>query len=212
MTIDEFVELEKGKKHLIPGQSEIYRGQCVQLIGIYTKAVFNQDLPPHPIAKDYWTNGIPEWEKVSSPQKGDIVVYDGHTGYSDGHIAIYYDGRVFEENADPDGSAAHLAIRTNTYLLGYLRKKGNNNIMNRNQILRLYGAYQDRVPSENEITSWVGRDMNLLEDALAKDPFTTSVYGSRQAAKAYYKKYGPNPPATIVDRPAVLDYINKHLT
>ena len=124
MTLDTFVTNETGKKHLIPGQAEIYRGQCVQLIGIYLLDVFNQTLPAHPNAKDYWAYGIPDWVKVTAPQDGDIAIYRGHDVYPEGHIAIVYHGEVFEENADPDGAPAHLFSRSSTYLLGYLRKEG----------------------------------------------------------------------------------------
>lgn len=122
MNLDQFIAQEKGKKHLIPGQSEVYRGQCVQLIGIYLET-FGIELPVHPNAKDYWTYGIPGFDRVSAPEPGDIAVYDGHGAFPEGHIAICANnGWVFEENADPDDSPAHLASRSNTYLLGYLRK------------------------------------------------------------------------------------------
>lgn len=125
ISLDQFVANEAGKKHLIPGQSEIYRGQCVQLIGVYLKAIYGQDLPAHPNAKDYWASGIPGWSRISSaPQNGDIAVYNGHGAFPEGHIGIYYNGQIFEENADPDGSPAHLFNRANTYLLGYLHKQG----------------------------------------------------------------------------------------
>ena len=62
-------------------------------------------------------------EAQLTPQAGDIAVYDGHTGFPEGHIAVYIgNGEVFEQNADPDGSPAHIFSRANTYLLGYLTK------------------------------------------------------------------------------------------
>jgi hypothetical protein len=82
--------------------------------------------PSYVSSKDYWFNPVPGYDKVSTPQPGDIAIYNGHGVYTDGHSAIYVDGRVFEQNADPDGSPAHLYTRANTYLLGYLRKQGVN--------------------------------------------------------------------------------------
>lgn len=131
-TLAQFVTNEAGKKHLIPGQKPIYTGQCVQLIGMYFIDVLDQNIPVYSQAKLYWSNGIPGWFPTTSPQNGDLAIYDGHgpvlvdgtLAYPDGHIAIVYDGEVFEENADPDGSPAHLFPRANTYLLGYLRQEG----------------------------------------------------------------------------------------
>jgi len=57
-------------------------------------------------------------------QPGDIVIYNGHGIYVEGHIAIYLgNGIVLEQNADPDGSLPHTYKRPDTYLLGALRIK-----------------------------------------------------------------------------------------
>lgn len=169
---------ETGKKHLIPGQNEIYRGQCVQLIGVYLPQVFNQTLPIHPNAKDYWTYGIPGWDRVTgTPQKGDIAVYNGHTGFPEGHIAIYYDGRVFEENADPDGSAAHLAIRTNTYLLGYLRKQGGTvSKVNNGDTINYYRALFSREPDQAELDKNRDKEWNNPDPKL-RAPLYSDMLG-----------------------------------
>lgn len=116
MTIDQFITKYDGEK--------VGDGECGSLVRQYLIEVDGYTPPSHPSAKDYWTDGMPGYDKVATPQQGDIAVYDEHGIYTDGHIAIYYDGRVFEQNADPDGSPAHLFNRANTYLLGYLRKQG----------------------------------------------------------------------------------------
>lgn len=129
MSIDDFIAKYSGQKTLIPGQPEIYRGECVQLVGLYVNEVDNMPFPAYPSAKNYWFNGIDGYDKIPTGQetRGDIVVYDGHGMYVDGHIAISMgDGQVFEQNADPDHSPAHISSRSRTYLLGSLRKKGIN--------------------------------------------------------------------------------------
>lgn len=120
MTLVDFINQNTGKKLLYPGQNPIYTGECVQLVMLYMKQVQGVEPPVYPNAKDYWRS-IPGYTQESSPQPGDIAVYDGHGAFPEGHIAVYVDGEVFEQNADPDGSPAHLFKRANTYLLGYLR-------------------------------------------------------------------------------------------
>lgn len=99
-------------------------GECGTLVRQYWIEVDHTNPQSYPSSKDYWYNPVNGYDKVSTPQEGDIAIYDGHGTYTDGHSAIYVDGRVFEQNADPDGSPAHLYLRKNTYLLGYLRKQG----------------------------------------------------------------------------------------
>lgn len=118
MTLQDFVNTYNGK--IVRG------GQCGELIRQYWIDVDKTNPPSYPNSKDYWFNPVPGYDKVANPQPGDIAIYNGHGAYPEGHSAIYYDGRVFEQNADPDGSPAHLFNRNNTYLLGYLRKQGVN--------------------------------------------------------------------------------------
>lgn len=116
MTLQEFVNKYNGK---IVGD-----GQCGTLVRAYWNEVDHTTPPSYPNSKDYWFNPVPGYDKVHDPQPGNIAIYNGHGVYTEGHSAIYVDGRVFEQNADPDHSPAHLFPRANTYLLGYLRKQG----------------------------------------------------------------------------------------
>lgn len=101
-------------------------GQCGTLVRQYWIEVDHTDPPSYPNSKDYWFNPVPGYDKITAnPQIGDTAIYNGHGAYFEGHSAIYAgNGEVFEQNADPDGSPAHLFTRSSTYLLGYLRKKG----------------------------------------------------------------------------------------
>lgn len=100
-------------------------GQCVALVSLYAKEVLNTPLPALPSAVNYW-KALPGYTQESSPQIGDIAVYNSHPGFPDGHIAIVNQlgnpPQVFEQNADPDGSPAHLYQRSTIYLLGYQRR------------------------------------------------------------------------------------------
>lgn len=117
MTLQEFITKYNGKV--------VADGQCGNLVRAYWNEVDLTNPPSYPNSKDYWFNPVPGYDKVSTPQPGDIAIYNGHGMYTEGHSAIYAgNGQVFEQNADPDGSPAHLFNRANTYLLGYLRKQG----------------------------------------------------------------------------------------
>lgn len=147
MTIDEFIQRWDGKK--------VGDGQCGNLVRQYWIEIDKTSPPSYVSSKDYWFNPVPGYNKVSSPQKGDIAIYNGHGTFVDGHSAIYYDGRVFEQNADPDGSPAHLFNRANTYLLGYLRKQGQGGNMpiTTDQLYSLIRGITQREPTQAEVTN-----------------------------------------------------------
>lgn len=206
ISLDQFITNETGKKHLIPGQSEEYRGQCVQLIGVYLLEVYGQTLPIHPNAKDYWTYGIPGWDKTTTPLRGDIAIYDGHLGFPEGHIAIYYDSQVFEENADPDGSPAHLFARANTNLLGYLHKgepMPEDYKMNRGDAENMFEAILGRPATPADLDYYGGPEGQENKGRIWKD----AMYDLTNSDE--YKKRIEN--TGQVNRQSVLDYTNKNL-
>lgn len=116
VTLGRFIQTYTGQR--------VRGGQCGELVRQYWIDVDQTNPPSYANSKDYWFNPVPGYDKVSTPQPGDIAIYNGHGGYPEGHSAIYVDGCVFEQNADPDGSPAHLFTRNSPYLLGYLRKQG----------------------------------------------------------------------------------------
>lgn len=117
MTLQDFINTYTGKK--------VGTGQCVPLVELYAQQVLATPLPVLPSAVNYW-KALPGYTQESSPQIGDIAVYNSHAGFPDGHIAIVNQlgnpPQVFEQNADPDGSPAHLYQRSTIYLLGYQRR------------------------------------------------------------------------------------------
>lgn len=175
MTLEQFIATYNGKYALYPGQPQSLAGQCVQLVELYASHVLNSPLPIYPDAKDYWTD-IPGFSKVFSPQPGDIGVYNGHDAFPQGHINIFVGGQWFEQNADPDGSPAHLAQRANTYLLGYLRKEVMDTFKDANDVrVNGWGIFgYDQPGSINggpnpALTVWVGQSKLAFFEGLGPE-------------------------------------------
>lgn len=119
MTLSEFITKYDGQK--------VGDGQCGSLVRAFWNEVDLTTPPSYTNSKDYWSNPVPGYDKITGelPHAGDIAIYDGHGAFPEGHSAIAVNGsQVFEQNADPDGSPAHIFNRATTYLLGYLRKQG----------------------------------------------------------------------------------------
>lgn len=146
MTIQDFITQNTGKK--------IGTGQCVPLVELYAQEVLNTPLPALPSAVNYW-KVLPGYTQESSPKVGDIAVYNSHPGFPDGHIAIVNQltnpPQVFEQNADPDGSPAHLFQRSTIYLLGYLRKDIMRQVSDENMYW-MFRAFAGREPTLAEVT------------------------------------------------------------
>lgn len=190
MTLTEFINKYNGVV--------VADGQCGSLVRAYWNEVDLTVPPSYPDSKDYWPNPVPGYDKITSnPQPGNIAIYSGHGAFSEGHSAIYVgNGQVFEQNADPDGSPAHVYARQNTYLLGYLSKQGANvepifNEGDRKNInFWLYG--EDRL-------LWSG----VVEEKIAYKTAIGQIFTSQE--------YATNKPVTPLNRDTVLDYTNKHL-
>lgn len=157
MTLDQFITKYNGVR--------VADGQCGSLVRAYWNEVDLTVPPSYPNSKDYWFNPVPGYDKVHDPQPGNIAIYNGHGAFPEGHSAIYVDnGQVFEQNADPDGSPAHLFNRVNTYLLGYLRKQGANmqplHPLTRGDIINQWHVrLPSSEPPENYIAAWLNKDM-----------------------------------------------------
>lgn len=146
--------------------------QCGSLVRQYWIEVDNTNPPSYPSAKDYWFNPAPPYVHTSSPKPGDIAVYDAHGAFPDGHIAVYVGGEVFEQNADPDGSPAHLFNRANTYLLGYLTKEEEMSTIGEIEFNDLFRAFfgDINLVTEADRKAWVGGESNTVIRSMAADP------------------------------------------
>lgn len=141
MTLSDFVDSRNGK--YVDVDSE-YGAQCWDLVEDYAENVLEVPknpwaitLNPDKTAKSAWLaydqnpQLIQYFDKVDAGQEqtGDILVYNGHGDFTEGHIAVCLGGGlVFEQNADPDDSPCHTYRRATTYLLGALRFKGDENM------------------------------------------------------------------------------------
>ena len=179
MDLNQFITKYNGKV--------VADGQCGNLVRAYWNEVDKTSPPSYPNSKDYWFNSVPGYERVSVPQPGDIAIYNGHGAYPEGHSAIYVDGRVFEQNADPDGSPAHLYNRQSPYLLGYLHKQsiikpGEETMVDRGGLETIWTGFLDRKPTDAEYKEYVGKDWpTVLFTAI-----TSQEYKNRYAKLVEY--------------------------
>lgn len=155
MTLNDFIAKYNGKK--------VGDGQCGSLVRAYWNEVDLTTPPSYPNSRDYWFNPVPGYDKITGelPQAGDIAIYDGHGVYTEGHSAIAVNGaQVFEQNADPDGSPAHIFNRANTYLLGYLRKQGGEIMPDDGTIDNIYMTINHKHAEESEKAAYRDKDIN----------------------------------------------------
>lgn len=138
MTPDSFFTSLLGQSLLYPGIDEKFRGQCVQSVEMWIKAL--GVIPPkYPSAYMYYTNGVPGFTKVprGEPIKnGDIIVWGANyppaiiNGVGNGHIDVACaDGTIndfwaYDSNWKPLVLAKiHHSGSDNNYIIGYLRKE-----------------------------------------------------------------------------------------
>jgi hypothetical protein len=118
----------------VPGTSNTnlgdpaYAGQCVSYVRLYMEEVLGIKTAVWGHAVNYWTNPsvLKYFDKVSTPQDGDIVVWEDDEGNwtgPEGHIAVCYGGQLLNQNY-----GGNLKVTLNKMfspgLLGYLRPKG----------------------------------------------------------------------------------------
>lgn len=102
-----------------------FAGQCVSLIQGYMK--YNGcTVCPRGNAIDWWrnfnSNGLSQYfTKQSSPQNGDVVVTNADPDY--GHIGIYKDGQLLQQNYAQYPYARFLPLSVSGSPYGYLRPK-----------------------------------------------------------------------------------------
>lgn len=133
MDVAGFFEPLLGRSLLLSGQSEDFRGQCVQSVGLWVQHL-GKVFPVHPSAYQFYVNGIDGFTKIPAGQpikKGDIVVWAANFPPSkgNGHIDVAaQDGTIsdfwaYDSNWDPPLrlSKIHHTGSYNNYIMGYLR-------------------------------------------------------------------------------------------
>lgn len=132
MTVSEFFTKYNGRGIDFDGY---YGFQCMDLWQQYNKEVVGGPRIAAPYAKDVWAKNLyPKdfYTKIANtpngvPQKGDVIIWSGAANGGFGHIAVYYDGNVwnfrsFDQNW-PTGSWCHFQPHNYNYVYGWLRPK-----------------------------------------------------------------------------------------
>lgn len=133
MKLDEFVKNYEGKQVDYDGA---FGAQCVDLFRQYSKEVLNISEHTGAVegAKDLYLNfeKMPlmkkYFEKVFTPRKGDIVIFDKTESNKYGHVAVvifctYKTLVVFEQNGFAQERGAYVKIRNFQKILGFIRRK-----------------------------------------------------------------------------------------
>lgn len=170
--IDQFMaNPPTGVNNTFVNVDQVYGAQCWDLVELYAeklgvpKAPWAITLGPQLAAKEAWIVFDAHMQKyfVKIPkgqqQRGDINVYDGHGIYTEGHINIdLANGQVFEQNADPDHSPAHISTRATTYLLGSIRLKGENDMVpDIHHLDAIFQRFFGRNSTVAEQAEWIGK-------------------------------------------------------
>lgn len=100
ISLEEFINKTKGTKVDIPwGEDTSLKGQCVSLVQTYIQECLEQPAHPRGNAVDWIQTYVNEGlgYTVSDQKTGDIIVFPNEAdGY--GHIAIWVDGRLYDQN------------------------------------------------------------------------------------------------------------------
>lgn len=133
MTLDEFVKKYEGKQIDF---DKAFGSQCVDLFRQYSKEVLNIKEHTGAVegAKDLYLNfsSMPKmfeyFQKVFTPHKGDIVVFNKSEKNKYGHVAIvlYATNKslvVFEQDGFNQSKGSYINIWNYNKVLGFLRRK-----------------------------------------------------------------------------------------
>ncbi len=165
-----------------------YPGQCVSLINQYLSKVFSIQAGAWGDAKDWATNGsvASYFDKVGSPQAGDIGVSGAVPGNPYGHIWIYLSPtQVLEQNGSIPGRVSVRPAYTNP--IAILRRKGTS------MATDIWGALdqsnKDRDKLIGELKAEISKlyialdSTNKRLDALVKNQTTGSLDGLYEIKK-----------------------------
>ena len=133
MTLDEFVKNYEGKQI---DYDKAFGAQCVDLFRQYSKEVLGIKEHTGAVegAKDLYLNfdKMPlmtkHFQKVYTPHKGDIVVFNSNKTNKYGHVAIvlFASNRsivVFEQDGFNQSKGSYINIWDYERVLGFLRRK-----------------------------------------------------------------------------------------
>lgn len=100
ISLEKFIENTKGTQVDVPWVSDGHlKGQCVSLIQQYISQCLEQPAKARGNAKDWIQSYVNErlGATVSDQKTGDLIVFPNEAG-GYGHIAIYVDGKLYDQN------------------------------------------------------------------------------------------------------------------
>jgi hypothetical protein len=133
LSLDDFVRLYEGKQ---VDFDKAFGSQCVDLFREYSKQVLG--IPEHTGAvegaKDLYLNfnSMPKmdkyFQKVFTPRKGDIVIFNASDSNKYGHVAIVLFATnkslvVFEQDGFNQKKGSYINIWNYDRVLGFIRRK-----------------------------------------------------------------------------------------
>lgn len=188
MTPADFFNPLLGQSLLYPGQSEFYRGQCVQPVMMWIREQ-GIEPPVYPSAYMYYERGVIGYQKilVGSPiQDGDIVVYskkfppangNGHIDVATGGTNKDYWAYDSNWNQPLKLTKVHHNGSDNQYIIGYLRRENVEPAdyrMNQGDVINGFKIW-NAVPSQTDLDAWTGQTFKKFQyekitDGVAKMP------------------------------------------
>lgn len=178
MSLDDEFNTYKGKGVLVPGQKEIYRGQCFQWFDFVLHDVYGLPYFYAPDAVNIWQNkgnynlgqyfNFIAYNPTMPIKKGDFVIYGPGVGSPSGHVSIALQDGQGNNYLGADTNWGHnLTVHAqphndtyNQYILGVLRLKGDNmpdnGIPTSTQVGQLYPVLVGRNPTQDELNLAVG--------------------------------------------------------
>ena len=176
--------------------SGTYQGQCVSLVRQYIEAVYGIKTAAWGDAVGWWNNANVQkyFTQVTdgSKQDGDILVWGDDPGTwtgPAGHIAIWYQGKLLNQNF---GNS--LKVSTNNFFqpgyLGVLRLKGANMNITAEQVKWTYYCIAGVYPTDQEVKNYAGKDYVEATESI-KTYFANShkcAYDFRQTVDAQAKQ------------------------
>ena len=127
MTFSEFIQKYDGKQVEVAGSSgALY--QCVDLANAYIRDVLLLPIIEWTNAKDFPSKANGLYDFPSTPQNGDLVVWNGNVGLGAGHIGVFIEGttsgfKSFDQNWRWN-QTCHIENHTYQNVSTYMRKKG----------------------------------------------------------------------------------------
>lgn len=168
-----------------------YKGQCVSYARKYMEEELDIFTYPNGHAMAYYDNRIARknFDKVSNPQNGDIVVYGAWRNNPYGHIGIYYNGQLLSQNYNVPLRVTIAPLNLVGNRLGYLRKKGSKGVISMAKAgLGTARIFAETILGRNRDRTHAGAyDADLNKNHVGKEiteQYIASLWTSQEAKNA----------------------------